>query len=239
VLSSILGQNAQRVEKLKKDSVSHKIPCYICDSVQQEISKKVKETSDFLGNVVRETMKFQLEECRKKHNIAVSDPMTTGDILALEDLFYYFYDSQKKTRVGLIAPIALIEEWAIPFLADILDKGIKMDIDGFLRELVKSLLKLTSEIGDLYDDLVTFQRGFVKACSVATDSRIVTEVEALGIHKPDSDHIASVIIHQVGTKEKTIFVTFDVKTILDIRDELRKRYNIESCDPLYALHHIV
>lgn len=238
MLSSILGQNAQRVEKLKKESSSHKIPCYICDSVQQETSKKVKETSDFLGNVVRETMKYQLEECRQKHNIPVSDPMTTDDILALEDLFYYFYDNQRKTKVGLTAPIALIEEWTIPFLADILDKGIKMDIDGFLRELVKSLLKLTSEIEDLYDDLVTFQRGFVKKCNVTTDSRIVSEVETLGIHKPDSDHIASAIIHQTGTKEKTVFVTFDFRTILDFRDELRRRYNIESCDPLYALHHI-
>jgi hypothetical protein len=139
----------------------------------------------------------------------------------------------------LIAPIALIEEWTIPFLADILDKGIKMDIGGFLRELVKSLLKLTSEIQDLYDDLVTFQRGFVKTCSVTTDSRIVSAVENLGVHKPDSDHIASAIIHQTGTKEKTVFVTFDVKTILDFRDELRRQYHLESCDPLYALHHIV
>jgi hypothetical protein len=88
VLSSILGQNTQRVEKLKKDSSSHKIPCYLCDSVQQEISKKVKETTDFLGNVVRDTMKFQLEEGRQKRNVPVSDPMTTDDILALEDLFY-------------------------------------------------------------------------------------------------------------------------------------------------------
>ncbi len=139
----------------------------------------------------------------------------------------------------MTAPITLIEEWTIPFLADILDKGIKTDIDGFLMELVKSLLKLTSEIGDLYDDLVTFQRGFVKTCSVTTDSRIVSEVETLGIHKPDSDHIASAIIHQAGTSEKTVFVTFDVRTILDFRDELRRQYNVESCDPLYALHHIV
>ena len=238
MLSSILGQNTQRVEQLKKDSSSHKSPCYICDSVQEEISKKVKETSDFLGNVVREIMKYQLEECRKKRNVPLSDPMTTSDILALEDLFYYFYDNQRKTKFGLTAPIALIEEWTIPFLADILDKGIKIDIEGFLRELVKSLLKLTSEIGDLYDDLVTFQRGFVKTCSVTTDSRIVSAVEMLGIHKPDSDHIASAIIHQTGMKEETIFVTFDFKTILDFRDELRKQYGMECCDPLYALHHI-
>lgn len=215
------------------------IPCYICDSVQKETTKKVKETSDFLGNVVRDIMKYQLEEGRKKRNVPLSDSMTTNDILTLEDLFYIFYEHQRNSKVGLIAPIALIEEWTIPFLADILDKGTKMDIDGFLIELVKSLLRLTSEIGDLYDDLVTFQKGFVKTCIEATDSRIVSAVEMLGIHKPDCDHIASAIIHQTGTKEKTVFVTFDFKTILDLRDELRRQFSLECCDPLYALHHVV
>jgi hypothetical protein len=104
---------------------------------------------------------------------------------------------------------------------------------------VKSLLKLTSEIGDLYDDLVTFQKGFVKVKNVTLDSRIVSRVEMLGIHKPDCDHIASAIIHQIGTTEKTVFVTFDFNSILDQRDAIQKQFSIECCDPLYALHHVV
>jgi rubrerythrin len=239
VLSRILGQNTQRIEKLKNDSGSHNIPCYVSNSVQQEIEKKVRQTSDFLGNVVRETIKYHLEESRKNRNVPVSDPLTSNDILALEDLFYYYYNAQKKTKVGLTPPIASIEEWTISFLAENLDKGVKIDINSFLRQLVKGLLTLTSEIEELYNDLITFQKGFVKVKSVILDDRIVSAVETLGIHKPDSNHIASAIIHQTETNEKSVFVTSDFGSILDQRETLLRQFRIECCDPLYALHHMI
>lgn len=239
ILSDILKENTARIEKFKKNVSFHSISCYITGSVKQEICKKVQETSDFLGNTVRETIRYHLEDSRRKRNISLKDPMTSEDIKALEDLFAYYHNAVRTTKVALPSPVELIEEWTISFLGEKLDEGVVITIEEFLKELIKKLLELTSYIEDLYDDIVTFQKSFVKIKNVTLDSRIVGELQALGLHKPDCEHIAGAIIHQAETKEKTVFVTLDFNSILCKRDLLRKHFEIECCDPLYALHHLI
>lgn len=239
VLSDILKENTPRIEKLKKDSGFHNIPCYISDSVKKESYKKVEETCNFLGEVVRETIKYSLLESRKKRNIPPTDRMTSDDIKALEDLFSYYHSAVRTTKVGLPSPIAAIEEWTIAFLGDQLDNGVTIDINQFLIELLKNLLALTSSIENLYDDLVTFQRGFLKMKNVTVHAPTIGALQKIGIHKPDCYHIASAISHQTSSKEKTVFVTLDFATILNKRHLIWRRVDIECCDPLYALHHLV
>jgi len=239
ILSDILKENTPRIEKLKKDVNLHNIPCYISDSVKQEIYEKIKQTSDFLGKVIRETIKFHLEDFRKRNKIPLTDPMTSNDIKALEDLFSYYYNALKITKVGLQNPISLIEEWTISFLGEQLDKGVKINIKQFLRELIKKLLELTSYIEDLYDELITFQRKFVKVKNITLDSRIVLVVKSIGIHKKDCDHIASAVTYQIREREKVVFVTLDFSSILEKRHLIQKQLDLECCDPLYALHHLV
>lgn len=239
ILSDILSQSTSRIEKLKKDSAFHKIPCYFSDSVEQETHRKVEETSDFLGNIVRETIQYHLEEPRNRRKIPLSDPMNSNDAKDLEDLFSWYNSAIRRNKLGLPSPVGLIEEWAISYLSDKLDKKVAVTIDVFLRELVANLLKLTSNIEDSYDDLITFQKGFVRKKNVTLNPQITPALKALGIHAADSDHIAAAIANQTTTTDKTVFVTLDFATILERRHLINKQFGLECCDPLYALHHLV
>lgn len=239
ILSDILKEDTPRIEKLKKDSSFHKIPCYISISVKKESYEKVQETLNFLGNVVRETIKYQLEESRKKRNITLETSMNSDDIKALEDLFSSYQNAMRTSKIGLASPIALIEEWIISFLGEKMAKGVTIDVNQFLLELVKKLLELTSLIEDLYDELVTFQKSFVQTKDISVDAVIIKTLQSIGIHKPDDYHIASAFSHQTVTKEKTVFVTLDFNSILSKRDLILKQINLVCCDPLYALYHII
>jgi len=238
ILSDILNEQSSRINKLKSDSSFHKIACHISDSVKDETYEKVRQTSDFLGSIVRETIRYHLEEIRNKNGIPLTNPMDSSDIKALEDLFTYYQNAIRTTSIGLSNPISLIEEWTISFLGEQFDKGAIITIDHFLTELVKKLLTLTSSIEDSYDDLVTFQKRYVTIKNIIVDSRIASSIENLGIHKPDSLHIASAISHQASTGQKVVFVTLDFHSILDKKDLLKEQANLLCCDPLYALYHL-
>lgn len=192
-----------------------------------------------MGNVVRETVKYQLEESRKRRNIPLKAPMTSDDIKALEDLFLSYQNAKRISKIGLPSPVVLIEEWTISFLGEKLEKGVAIDINQFLLELVKKLLELTSSIEDLYDELVTFQRSFIKIENITVDAAITSALQSIGIHKPDDYHIAGAFSHQTNTKEKTVFVTLDFNSILNKRDLILKQINMVCCDPLYALYHLI
>lgn len=239
LISDILNENSPRIEKFKRDIDSHGIPCYFSDSVEREIEKKVKDTTDFLGKAIKDTISIHLEDSRERRRIPVSDPMTNDDIKALEELFFGFQSAVRSTSFALPNPLSLVEEWVISYLSEKLDKGITITISDFVMELVKSILRLTSSIQDSYDYLVTFEKSYIKKKTVPLDARLTSSIETLGIHTPDSDHIASAIISQGVGKEKTVFVTLDFSTILSKRDNIWTNFKIECCDPLYALHHLV
>ena len=192
-----------------------------------------------MGNVVRETIKYSLQDSRKRRNIPLTAPMDSDDIKVLEDLFSFYQSAVRTTKVGLPSPVSVIEEWTISFLGEKLDKGVAIDVNQFLLELVKNLLKLASSIEDLYNDLVTFQRSFVKKKTVVVNASTINQLQAIGVHEPDYYHIASAISHQISGKEKTVFVTLDYDSILRKRHTIQKQLRIECCDPLYALHHLV
>jgi hypothetical protein len=240
LIPEILTQNNVRIWKLKRDATSHNIPCYFSDSVKIETERKVRDTTDFIGSTIKDTLVMQLEDSRRKRRISLSDPLTIQDIKALEDLFYGFHGAARAQRT-LTDPLSLIEEWVISFLAEKLDKGISITIPDLGRELVKSVLKLTVNIQDSYDNLVTFEKGFVKKKGIPADPRMVKTVanlELLGIHAPDSDHVASAVMNQILSSEKTVFVSLDFSTILNKRDIIRINFRLECCDPLYAFHHL-
>lgn len=239
VLAEILGENTSRIEKLKKDSDFHRVPCFISDSIKKEVYKKITEVTNFLGNTVRETIKYQLEESRKKRNVSLTDPISTEDVKDLEDLFSYYHNTVRATKKGLPVSVSMIEEWVITFLGEKLDERIKLDISQFQLELIKTLMKLTSFIENLYDELITFQRGFLKISNESPKPADLVLLELLGIHEPDASHIGSAISHQNKMKEKTVFVTLDFSSILNKRHTLKRKLNIECSSPLYALHHLM
>ena len=238
LISEILNENNPRIEKFKNDVKTHSIPCYFSDSVEKETQAKVNTTTNFLGNAIKDTILIHLEESRRKRGISVSDPMNNDDIKALEQLFNGFHSAVRTSGVSLPNPLSLIEEWVISYIARNLDKGVSFDISDLIRDLIKSVLKLSVDIQNSLDLLIKFERGFVQKKSVPFDTRISTSIQALGIHSSDADHIASAIANHCASSEKTIFVTIDFSTLLNKRDAIRTTHGIECCDPLYAFHHL-
>lgn len=239
VLSEILKENASRIEKLKKDSNFHNIPCFISNSVKEESYEKVKQAASFLAETVRDTIQYSLLESRRKRNVPPEDPIISDDIKALEDLFSYYHNAVRTTKKALPSPVSILEEWVVTYLGEMLDKGVALKIPQFLLELIKTLLRLASSLEDSYDHLVTFERGFLKIKSEILDANAITAVQDLGFHKPDYLHLASSLSHQTSEDEKTVFVTLDFASILIKRHLLKKNLKIDCCDPLYALHHLV
>lgn len=234
-----MKQNTPRIDKFKRDIDFHGIPCYISDSVRQECETKVTDTINFLGTIIRESVKLTLEESRRIRRISIKSPITSDDIIALEKLFSTLHGAMRAIELPLFGPIQIVEEWAVAFLGEKLEQEVSIDIGQFLVELVKKLLALTSSIEDPYDELVTFERSFAKKINIVADASIIDLLRrGIGIHEPDATHIASAITHQANSNEKTVFVTLDFSSIICKQDEIKK-LNIVCCDPLYAIYHLM
>lgn len=238
ILSEILKENTPRIEKFKNDANTNSVPCFICDSVRLECDERIEFTLNFLGNVVRESVKFALEEFRGIRGISADSPITSEDIIALEKLFSSLHGAARATQLPLLSPIRIIEEWAIAFLGEKLEQGVSTSIPQFLVELVKKLLALTGSIQDPYDELVTFETSFARKISVTVDQPFVDSLHGIGIHGPDATHIASAVANQTNNREKTVFVTIDYRSIIAKQNEIKRVVNIACCDPLYAIYHL-
>lgn len=233
-----MRENTARIDKFKHDVNVHVIPCYISNSVEEECDKKVEDTLNFLGTIVRDTVRIQLEESRGKRGISPESPITSEDVIALEELFLAFHYAARTTKTALPSPIQTIEEWIITFLGEKLEQGVSIDISQFRRDLIKRLLALTSSIEDPYNELVTFERSYAKKINVTVDVPIVNSLHRIGVHEPDSTHIAGAINHSTNTQQKTVFVTLDYSSVISKQDKIKRLLNIVCCDPLYAIYHL-
>jgi hypothetical protein len=239
ILSDILKENTPRIDKFKNDVDFHSITCYISGSVRQECNTKIETTLNFIGTVIRDSVKVGLEESRRNRDIPINSPITSEDILELEKLFSALHSAARITQqVPLLSPIGIVEEWSVAFLGEKLEQGEAIDISQFSLELVKKILSLSSSIEDPYDELVTFERKYAKNVDVTVDNPIVSSLRRMDVHEPDATHIASAISHLTNTQEKTVFVTFDYSTIIRQQDEIKRFLNIVCCDPLYAIYHL-
>lgn len=227
-----------RIEKFKKDANTNRVPCFICNSVKLECDKRIETTLNYLGTIVRESVKFALEESRRIRGVSADSPITSEDIIALEELFSTLHGATRAIQLPLISPIRIVEEWAVAFLGEKLEQGVSISIPQFLVELIKKLLALTSSIQDPYDELVTFETSFARKISVTVDQPIIDSLHGIGIHEPDATHIASAVANQTNSREKTVFVTIDYGSIIAKQSEIRRLINIMCCDPLYAIYHL-
>lgn len=239
IFSEVLKENRARIEKFKKDIANHSVPCYIAASVNRECEEKLETTLDYLGNMVRDSVNGALEESRNNRGISITAPMTTEDMIALDELFRALQDIARTIRpIPLLNPVSVIEEWVVTFLQKKLEEETQLGVPEFILELVKGLLTLTSSIQDPYDELVTFERKFIKKIATAVDNPIINALRRIGIHDPDTTHIASAVNHQIESHEKTVFVTFDYRSIISMREEIERQVRIVCCDPLYAIYYL-
>lgn len=237
LLSEILKENTARVDKLKSDAAFYRVPCYMSNSVKQECSDKVQKTTNFLGTTVRDVIKIELENARNKNGIPLTSPMTSSDVLVLEELFLAFNYAARATKMALPSPLADVEEWAITYLGEQLQKGAAIDVPTFMTELVKKLLKVTSLVINQYDELVTFQKGFASTLNLALNPATVNSMLQLGLHDPDATHIAYAADNKTKNNQRTVFVTLDYDSISK-KHVLKKLHGIACCDPLYAIHEL-
>ena len=240
LIPEILVQKDERTSKLKKDAIFHNVPCYFSNSVKLETERKVTDTINFIGDTIRNNLITKLGDSRKLRRIPFFAPLTNDDIKDLEN---FFYDIQGAARAEhtLTDPVSLVEEWIICFLAEKIDKGVTITIMELGTELIKTILKLTVAIRDSSDYLLLYEKGFAKKKNLPPDARfglVKTNLETEGIHPPDSEHLAFAVLNQILNAEKTIFVTFDYKTILNNRTIVSNNHGLECSDPLYAAHHL-
>jgi len=233
ILSEIVGQTIGRITKLKKDIVGQDlVTCFFSDSIKTECDKKMNQTTDFIGKTLKESIETSLLEQRKTNpNI----PLDYQDILALEDVFMIW---RMSTRGGpLISPIEAIEEWAITFLGEKVIQSMSIDIHAFLLELTKRTLLLMAKMQDPYDELITFERGWLQKTNEVPDPEAIKIMIQIGIHMDDANHIA-VVVNHIRREERAVFVTMDHR-ILSRREEISAEVGVKCCDPIYAIYHLM
>lgn len=238
VLAEILKENASKISKLKNDVNAYKIPCFISDSVRDECKEKVEGTINAVGYIVKNTIKLSLEEARKRRGVQQDFPIDSYDVIELERVFSNLYSKMKGTY-KFTTPIQIIEEWTISFLQTTLEKGKPVTVNQFILELVKSLLKVSSIIQDPYDELITFEKGFINVINSKLDQKIINELLLIGVHETDAKHIAAAFDYNLRSHKKIVFVTFDYGTIIRNRSKIKAKVGIVCCGPLYAVHYLI
>jgi len=242
VISDILNENDVRINKLKTDSTVNNVPCYISDSVRDEVKKKIVDTTNFLGSLVRDTIQATLADARSRQNIPLDNYIDFYDIKALEEMFSIHHGTVRQRGNSLVGPLKEVEQWAIQFIADNLNKGRCITIGDFLRELTKILLADISEIMDVCDNLVEFEKGYIRVKTVPHDSNVkrVSRLieEACNIHYPDNIHVACAYQYQVLKNEQVVFATQDYGIINKKQSLWNRKVCVEISDPLYAFHHL-
>lgn len=233
ILSEILGQTIGRITKLKKDIIGqHLVKCFFSDSIKVECDKKMKKTTDFIGRTLKESIETTLLERRKTNP---STPLDYQDILALEDIFTVWRMSAKGGP--LISPIEAIEEWAITFLGEKVTQPTPVDTHTFLLELTKRTLLLMAKVQSPYDELITFEKGWLQKTDEIPDPEAIKAMSQIGIHMDDVNHIA-VAVNRIKHGERAVFVTMDHR-ILSRREEIFARVKIKCSDPIYAIYHLM
>jgi predicted nucleic acid-binding protein len=240
VISEILNENNPRILKFIEDSKVHKIPCYISDSVKNEVAGKVDRTTNYLGNIIRQTVKAALDDNRTRRRVPLDAPMDFQDVSALEELYSVSHGTARSRGSCLVGPLTEVEQWSIKFIADKLNKGDKFTIDEFVLELTKILLATTSVIDDIYDNLVEFEKGHIKTKYIPIDPSVrhlAHIAEGYDIHYPDSIHVACAFTYQITKNEKVVFTTQDYGIINHKQDLWHHRIKVEISHPLYAIYH--
>lgn len=239
IIAEILGEKNRRVTKIKKDASEHFINCFVSESVVSECNNKILGAADFIGQVIKNTIGVNLIQMRNRKNLPLNSTLDKNDIIELERSFKLIYDTTKRENY-LTNPIRVIEEWAITLLDERILKGVNLTIDQFILQLVTATLKITGQIENLYKQLITFEKGFVTKVSVTMDPLLLAEITkslgVMGIHDPDSKHIASAIFYKEKNDIETVFVTFDY-SILKNKDEIINEFRLICSDPLYAIYH--
>lgn len=236
IFSEILGQNQQKMKKLRKDVLANKIDCYISESVDDEVAEKIQRTINFLGNILKETIIVYLEDSITNPRDLMTIKPTNNDIHILKEAFLAINVNIRHLNL-VTDPFRMVEEWLVEKFDDEISKKSKQTIGMIIIFLTKIILQEIVKINSNYERIVKLEADYIRNSNQTPDSYINAELQRLGIHRPDSDHISVMKSHFSNTTENAIFLTLDFGIIR--KWELIKNYcDIIVCDPIYGLSHL-
>lgn len=244
ILAEIFGEKARtgRINVLKTDAEHYKIPCYTSESVKQEIKEKIYSICDFLGRKIKDVLLERIKESRTRRKLSLDDPITAEDIKVLEDIISVHHKIMSDKYPGkflIPTPLATIEEWIIKMIDEKLRSKERVSFMSFREIIVQKIIETVVSFEDFYNYLLEFEEGYIKISKEKPDASVIQKLESIGVHDPDSKHIASAIAHQRSKNEKTVYVTIDYRTILSKKEQILNNLNLECSDPLYAIYHLI
>jgi hypothetical protein len=239
-LAEILGENKEVMEKFKTDVNRRGIQCYLSDSAAAECERKLNFSQTFFERVFQNFAEVHFSECRKQLGMKPYDPLCKEDYLIFASLFT---ELRKAMSPILSEPLRTLEIKMVLALEELLRKGGKIEFSSFLREVIAQAMLLAANLKIQKVKYITNEQGFFKKKNIvpdnATSERLLTSLhhsKYYPFHKDDADNISSAWAYRQSTKEDTVFVTFDFRSILFYAEEIFKVINLRCADPLYAVH---
>jgi len=237
VLSDVLGQNKSRMDKFKNDVKNHGISCLVSKTVQKECEDKIKRTTDFLGNTLKDVLVAYLEGIRGPTRDLTSAKPSNNDLRIIEEAFLTINQSAREFDL-FSDPFQAIEEWIVTSLDSEVTKMSKVSLSDFVQRLTATVLKETTRLLSDFETLVELEGDYVMKSSEIPDPVALGNLLAIGIHQLDAAHISSVKSHVGHKGQNAIFITFDYRSILLKGAEITQAGGIVCCDPIYGLSHI-
>jgi len=236
--AEILGEDPDIMDKLKLDIRRRGIRCYISQSAISECTQKLEFTEKFFGHVFRTFAEGYFNNCRQQQGKNPNDPISKDDFRIFASLFN---ELRKTMGYVLQKPLRELEKKMILNIEQILKGKTKPDFSSFLQGFIAQALLLSAHLRIQKVKFLVNEQGFFKKNSTIPDVGITAKLLAnvrYPFHKEDADNISSAWVYMNTSGEKTVFASFDFRTIISHAEEILSLINLQCADPLYAVHYL-
>lgn len=240
VFAKILAESERVMDKLEQDVKRKGVSCYFSESVKVECARKLNTTEVFFQQVFRTFAEGHFNFCRQQLGKNLKDPLSEDDFQIFASLFTQLRIS---TTAVLQEPLRTMEIEMALALESVTKKGVKMDFSSFLQNFISQALLLTAHIKIQKVKFITNEQGFFKSNKVLPDNnttaQLMTKVHrqvGYPFHMEDADNISSAWSHMKNTGQKTVFASFDFRTVIFHAEEIFQIIGLRCADPLYAVH---
>jgi len=240
--AEVLKENKDVMEKLKLDVKRKSIPCYISESAKIECERKLDYTQKFFESVFRTVAEGHFNFCRQQTGRNLSDPISKDDFQIFFSLFNVL---RKSVSLILQRPLRTLEIKMVMAAEKVVKKGLKIDFSSFLQKFIAEALLLAAHLKIQQVRFIKNEQGFFKKSPALPDSRVstqlMTNIHASGrypFHKADADNISSAWSHMNTTGQKTVFISFDFRSIISHAEQIFKLIKLHCAGPLYAVQFI-
>ena len=240
VFAEILQENSEVMEKLKLDVKRRNLPCFLSQSAKTECERKLKASQIFFEKVFRTFAKGYFDDYRHQQGRNPADPLSRDDFKAFASMFN---ELKKVISYVLQKPLRTLEIKMILRIEDILRGSMKVDFDSFLNTFIGEALLVSAHLKIQEIKLITNEQGFFKNSSVMPDASITAKLLAnvqssnrYPFHEDDANNISSAWSYMNSMRQKTVFTTFDFRTVLSHAEQIFNLIGLHCVDPLYAVH---